>query len=101
MRLNMYSIFDTATGAYMRPFFMNSDGQALRAFSDLVNDAEHPIGQHPEDYSIARLGTWDDKTGESSPEPVQYLATGLEIQAQSRKVNSGNIAALEKEVSNG
>ena len=55
MRLNVYTIFDSAAGAYMRPFFMQSDGQALRSFTDIATDKDHEIGKHPEDYSLYRI----------------------------------------------
>ena len=57
MRLNVYTIFDSASSAYMRPFFMSSDGQALRSFTDISQDAEHEVGKHPEDYSLFRIVT--------------------------------------------
>ena len=84
MKLNMYSIFDTATGAYMRPFFLQSDGQALRMFSDLVNDKEHEVGKHPEDYSLVRFGVWDDQNCNVSQEAVETLSTANEMVARSR-----------------
>ena len=55
MRLNAYSIFDTASGLYDRPNFINSDAQAIRMFGDICMDEKHPIGQHPEDYSMFAL----------------------------------------------
>lgn len=59
MKLNMYCIYDTATGVYLRPFFMQSDGQATRSFKDIATDADHEIGKHPEDYSLHRIGVFD------------------------------------------
>lgn len=86
MRLNVYSIYDTAAGAYARPFFMQSDGQAMRAFVDIAGDKEHEIGRHPEDYSLFRLATFDDTKGVFHPEAPECLSTGLEAVAQGRKV---------------
>ena len=63
MNLNIYTIFDTASGTYMRPFFTQADGQAVRSFKDISCDAEHEIGQHPEDYSLWRIGLYDDNSG--------------------------------------
>jgi hypothetical protein len=78
MKMNVYSIFDTASGAYMRPFFMAADNAAVRAFCDLANDSEHEVGRHPKDYILCRLGMFDDNKGDLIPEAVQYLITGLE-----------------------
>lgn len=101
MKLNMYSIFDIAVGAYMRPFFMQADGQAQRMFIDMCGDAEHDVGKHPEDYSLVRIGVWDDQDANTSVEAVSCLITGLEAVAAGRKVNGQMLMELEKEISNG
>ena len=62
--LNVFSIKDSKADAYMTPFFMMNDQLALRAFSDLANDKSHPVGQHPEDYHLCRIGAFDERTGE-------------------------------------
>lgn len=85
MRLNVYTIFDSASQAYMRPFFMQSDGQALRSFTDIAQDADHDIGKHPEDYSLYRIGTYDDAKGILHPEDKSCLATAEEVVAASRE----------------
>ena len=47
MRLNVYCIFDRASGVYDRPWCARSDAEAVRSFTDIASDAEHPIGKHP------------------------------------------------------
>ncbi len=84
MRMNIYSVFDVASGAYMRPFFLMSDAQALRSFTDIATDREHEVGKHPEDYSLVRIGTFDDSKASLHPEDVQVLVTALEVIASSR-----------------
>ncbi len=106
MRMNVYTIFDTASAAYMRPFFQQSDGQAVRSFSDICLDAEHPVGQHPEDYSLCRIGMYDDAKGKLYPEDSEVLATGLELVAASRNVRRDNLDEFDKgdevgQISNG
>jgi hypothetical protein len=100
MRLNIYTIFDTASGAYLRPFFMRSDGEALRMFENESINAESPVGQHPEDYSLFRIGTYDDNKGELHPEDRECLATALEVVAASRQVKANNLEKLDTEISN-
>ena len=63
MRTFGYSVFDSASDTYDRPFFAQSDGQAMRSFGDIAVNAEHPIGQHPADYTLFRVGSWDDNEG--------------------------------------
>ena len=63
MMLKVYSIFDSAAGVYQRPFFCLADGEASRAFEDLAGDSEHPVGKHPGDYRLFRIGTYEDVDG--------------------------------------
>lgn len=92
MRMFIYTIFDSAAGAYMRPFFMQSDGQAMRAFTDIACDAEHDIGKHPEDYSLCRIGMFEDGKGQVIGENVECLATALEVVAAT--INKQNVIPL-------
>lgn len=94
MKLNVYSVFDAATKAFMRPFFMQSDGQAIRAFSDLCNDRKHDLGRHPEDYSLMRIGVWDDQNAEFVGEVPDNLLLG--VQAKERALPAGSLAANEE-----
>lgn len=98
MKMNIYSIYDQASVAYMRPFFAHSDGQALRSFNDISLDAEHEIGKHPEDYSLHRIGTFDDQNASINPENPTTLATALELVAKARNVNRDNIHELERNI---
>ncbi len=88
MLLQIYSVFDVASGAYMRPFMCQADGEASRMFSDLANDKEHPMGQHPEDYSLCRLGSFNDQTGDIRESDVEVMCTGLEMVALKRNTHA-------------
>jgi len=63
MKMEICAIRDRQLNGFMQPFFTQSKGQAIRAFSDLVNDKQHPVGQHPEDYDLWHLGSWTDDDG--------------------------------------
>ena len=98
MKLNAYTIYDVASGVYMRPFFSQADGQAIRGFKDIATDADHEIGKHPEDYTLFRIGSFNDNTGKMDGEAPEKLATALELVAQGRQVNQDNIEQLHKEI---
>ena len=98
MRLNVYTIFDTASGAYMRPFFAMSDGEALRGFKDISLDADHAIGKHPEDYSLWRIGTFNDNTAKIEGEAKECLATALELVASAQRVDQEAHEKLNGEI---
>lgn len=62
----IYAIYDSKLEAYMQPFFMQSKGQAVRAFTDTVNDDKTQFWKHPEDFTLFELGEYDDSTGKVS-----------------------------------
>lgn len=98
MNLNVYTIFDSAASAHMRPFFMQSDGQAIRSFSDLALDADHEVGKHPEDYSLCRIGTWNDQNAQLTPEHTEVLTTGLKVVSEARQVDRKRLEQLQLDV---
>ncbi len=97
MEMQIYSIYDTASAAYMRPFYATIKTQAIRAFTDLVTDINHPVGQHPEDYSLQRIGTWHDGTGTLTNQTNECVQTGLETLALSQQQNSNQIDLFQTE----
>jgi len=60
------SVFDTASGLYGQPFFVPAPAAAVRSVSDEANRsaADNPLFNHPEDFVLFSLGTFDDVTGE-------------------------------------
>ena len=96
MKLNVYSIFDSASGLYSRPFFTQSDADAIRSFSDIAIDAEHPIGKHPADYTLFRVGLWDDTTSKLTDEDNSSLCNALERVAQSQTVKRENLELFDE-----
>jgi hypothetical protein len=64
MKLNIYTIFDSAAQAHLSPMFMLNDGIALRWFSDGINreGTKNNLFNHPEQFTLFKVGTWDDST---------------------------------------
>jgi len=98
MKLNIYAIFDTAAGLYGRPIHAQADAEAIRAFKDIAVNADHDVGKHPEDYSIHRLGIYDDNNGNLTDENNECLMTGLEAVAASRTIDTKQIDALDESI---
>lgn len=63
MKLSVFAIYDTKALVYGTPFFMDSPGRAVRAFSDLANDRQSAINKHPSDYMLWEIAIFDDNTG--------------------------------------
>lgn len=63
MLQKVFAIRDAKTEAFMRPFFVPTNGVAIRSFSDEVNNRESELAKHPEDYALFELGVFDDSNG--------------------------------------
>lgn len=70
MNLKVFAIFDEKARAYASPFYFHHDGEALRAFADLCEDAKSRVNRHPGDFRLYRLGEFD---------PISGLITGLVV----------------------
>ncbi len=67
MKMKAYAVLDNKAGNYNRPFFMQNNAMAIRAFGDLANDKNSMIGQHPEDYTLHLIGEYEDDTAKLTP----------------------------------
>lgn len=64
MKLRGYAVFDSAVKAFIAPFFLQSDAEAVRVFRECANDPKHMFCRHAEDYSLFSIGDFDDVKGE-------------------------------------
>jgi len=101
MKLNAYTIYDVASGVYMRPFFSQADGQAVRGFKDIATDADHEVGKHPEDYTLYRIGSFNDTTGKMQGEELEKLTTGLECVAADRSPTKNHLKEMTDKIAEG
>lgn len=79
MILKIFSVYDTAAGAYLQPFFAPTLGLAIRSFQDAVNTPDHQFARYSHDYTLYLLGEFNDSDASFSPqqEPVR-VATATE-----------------------
>lgn len=64
MITKVFSVYDSKASLWMNPFFMQANGQAIRAFSDEANDPKSQLGRHPTDFVLFCIGEFDDNTGQ-------------------------------------
>lgn len=83
MKLIACAVFDSAVNAFMRPFFVPHQGHALRSFTDEINGVsgeKGPLAQHPDDYTLYCVGTFEEETGVFEQETApQVLVRGKDI----------------------
>ena len=90
----LYAIFDSASGVYDGPFRAFSDPEAKRMFKGMVSNAESVISNSPEDFSLIRLGCYNETTGELMPEERHTVCTGLEIVSEMRSIEPGSLRVV-------
>jgi len=61
MIIGCYTIYDSATKAHMRPWYALTDGEAVRTFSDAVNDPASQYNKHPDDFTLFAIAHYDDE----------------------------------------
>ena len=79
MIINVYAIHDSKAHSYLQPFFMHNDDLAIRSFTDASMNTESQFNQHPLDYTLFHIGTYDDETSiitAVAPPNVNYFSTG-------------------------
>lgn len=94
MKLSMFSVRDSASQAFGRPFYAPHAGVALRSFGDECNNPESDFNHHPEDYELFELGVFDDSDASfeiySKPKPLgvgkQFLKPVVERPALVKSV---------------
>lgn len=79
MILRVYSVYDSKAEAYMQPFYFNSRGQAIRAFSDTCNDPKSQLFAHAGDFTLFEIAKYDDQTGIMLNEKHVNLGVALEF----------------------
>ncbi len=82
MQLKMFVIYDSKAAAYMQPWFLTTEALAVRAFSDLANNQESNICHHADDYTLFKIGTFNDTTAEVDWQSPVTLGNALQYKQQ-------------------
>lgn len=86
MRTNAYCVYDNKALVYGTPFFAPTDGSAVRSFQELANDNRTTVGNHPGDFSLWCVGSFDDQKatllGELPPRHVIDAVALVQIQGR-------------------
>lgn len=60
----VYTVYDSKAEVYLQPFMFKTKGEAIRAFTETVNDNKSNISRYPEDFTLFHLGEYDDNSGQ-------------------------------------
>ena len=71
MLKTLYSVYDKKSKTYATPFVEVNDGTAIRAIQDLIaSNQSHPFARHSEDFSLERLGSFNELSGDIGEDPI-------------------------------
>lgn len=77
MKQSMYCIRDNLAEIFNKPFTQVNDYTAIRAFTTAIESEPHK-----DDYSLYKLGEYDDVSGEIIPKDTpERIFSGLEVKA--------------------
>lgn len=80
MIIKYFSVFDSATLAFLPPFAAPAAGAAIRSFQDAINDEKHEMSRHFLDYTLFELGSFDDSSGAfTSLDLPSKLCSGADV----------------------
>lgn len=80
MLYEVFSIHDEKATAFLPPFILPNNAMAQRIFSDCINSEDHQFAKHPADYTLFRLGQFNDMDGTFIlKDTKQSLGNGVEF----------------------
>lgn len=88
MKTKIFSVFDSKAKAWLPPFFVTNDQVALRIFTDCANSDQHQFGANPSDYTLFRIGEFDDEDAKIEPIPPESLACAIILVKPPARTNS-------------
>lgn len=99
MKLKIYSVYDVKTQAFARPFFLHNDGEAVRVFSDNVNQPDSIINKNPLDFVLYCLGEFNDIDGAIVPMHATKVITATEVK-EAQKYTEEQVSEILRKILN-
>lgn len=81
MEKKLFTVYDSKSETYLSPVAHNATGDALRSFADAVNapPKSSNLSDHPEDFTLFEIGTFNICTGELIAIDKKSLANGIDV----------------------
>ena len=77
MKLYIYTVYDNLAETHATPFFAVNDDVARRSFVDLVADSRTTVAQHPDDFILFCVGSFDSDTGHTEDSSRRRVVDGV------------------------
>jgi hypothetical protein len=88
MILNAYTIKDQKAGTYSNPYYAVNDATAIRTFKQACSDKNTTLNQYPEDFSLFKVGIWDDQSAEIKSLDPEFIINAIQEKPEQPKANA-------------
>ena len=78
MKVSLFAVFDRCSGIYDGPIPGRADAEMIRNFSHMCVNEESKMSKSPEDFTLFKVGSWNDGTGELEDTVPEKLINGAE-----------------------
>lgn len=79
MEYIIITVKDNAVEAFQPVSNVRAKGEAIRSFIDAINNPQNKqLHDHPEDFDLYTVGTYDDQTGNITPHTPERLMRGTD-----------------------
>lgn len=81
MKMEIFAIRDRATDQYGNPMFFVNRGQAIRSFSDEINNNtdNNMLAKHSDDFDLYHMGQYETDTGVFNTTTPTQVAIGKDL----------------------
>ena len=91
MKVNLYAVFDRCSGVYDGPIPGRADAEMIRGFTQQCLNPDSQLGKSPDDFTLFKVGSWNDGTAELEDFAPEKLLNGAEAIAASRNIEKGEV----------
>lgn len=79
----MFTVYDSKAETYLNPFYMKNKGEALRAWTETVNDNQSTMSKYPADFTLFLIGEYNPDTAQISMlDAKETIGNGLEFKKE-------------------
>lgn len=91
--MEIYTILDKKAGVHLNPFFVRHEVDAVRRVTAGVADPKTTLSQYSDDYSLVRVGKFDDETGKIVPCHVVVIPSLATVRDMLVEKGNQNVAS--------
>lgn len=91
----IYSIYDRKAQYFLPVFQLKADGEAIRAFTNMVVSSDTDVSRYPGDFDLVKLASFDQHSGALVSHQYEPLLNGLVALTTSNQERSRYKKALE------